>query len=133
METEKKVIDASIIAKWFLNEPNSDKAIKLRDEYINKEVILITPELAFVEVINVLRYKGGSQESLSVANKSLWDLQLKIEKLTQFLMEKAAHLSIKYNVSIYDSLYIAIANIYGISLVTADKKLADIPNVTLLD
>ncbi len=40
MEKEKIVVDASVVAKWFLIEEYSDKALQLRNDYIRGAVIL---------------------------------------------------------------------------------------------
>ena len=52
MERQKKIVDASIIIKWFANEEGSDRAIKLRNEHINGEIIIMVPELVFMETLN---------------------------------------------------------------------------------
>jgi len=132
MAAEKKVVDSSIIVKWFLNEPDSDKAIKLRDDHINGKILIIVPELAFIEVMNALRYKNCNTAELSKANSALWDIQLHVEKLDLFLLEKTYNIALKHNISIYDSLYIALAGIFNTFLVSADKELLKVPNVVLI-
>jgi len=133
MAREKKVIDASIAVKWFTNEPDSDKAIKLRDEHCTGNILLIAPELLFIEVLNALRYKGQSAETLSIANKALSDLQIHVEKLNTFLLEKAITTALKHDLSLYDAVYGALANIYGIPLITADKAMQKMPNAKILE
>lgn len=132
MAPEKKVMDSSIIAKWFLNETDSAKALKLRDDHIKGKILIVVPELAFIEVINALRYKNYDAGALSKANSALWDIQLRIEKLDLFLLEKAHSIALKYDLSIYDSLYIALAGVFNTFLITADKELKKVPNVVLI-
>lgn len=132
METEKKVVDASVVAKWFLNEQGSDEALKLRDDHIACRTFLIVPELAFLEVLNALRYKGQDADALKKANNALWDAQLHVEKLNSFLLEKAAQAALKHNSSLYDAVYVALANKFGVPLITADKALRKTPNAVLL-
>ena len=133
MATKKKIIDASVAAKWFMKEEDSDIALKIRNEFLSGEIALIAPELIFIEVLNALRYKANNEESLSKANKDLWDLELTIEKLDENIMEKAIQMSLKYDVSIYDAIYVALADIHSAPLITADKELAKIPSVFLLN
>ena len=133
MEKQKKVIDASVIVKWFLNEENSEKALKIREDHILEKTILIIPELTFIEILNALRYKGTNVQRLLDVNKSLWEMQFKVEKINSFILDKAIENSIKYNITIYDSLYVTIAQIHGTSLITADKELLKIPNSISLD
>ena len=43
MEKTKVVIDASIVVKWFLEEEYSDKALKLRNDYVRGIISLAAP------------------------------------------------------------------------------------------
>jgi len=133
MERQKKIIDASVIVKWFLNEKDSDKALKIREDHILGKITLIVPELMFLEVTNALRYKKLDQDKLSYTNKSLWKYQFKIQNLNEDLLKKATSIAIKYNITIYDSLYIALAQTHKTSMITADKALYKIPNVIALE
>lgn len=128
MEREKKVIDASVVAKWFLNEPDSEKALKLRDGHANGKILLIVPELIFIEVLNALRYKEHNIEALKAANKALSDIQFHVEKINPFLLEKSIQTALKYDLTLYDALYITLSNAFGIPLITADKELLKVPN-----
>ena len=132
MERQKKVIDASIAVKWFVNEEKSNKAIEIRDLHINRKVTIIVPEIIFLEVINALRYKKLDKELLNNVNNDLFDMQLHVEKLNNFLLAKAIILSIQYDLSLYDSLYAAIAQLHGCPLVTEDEKLKKFPSAEKL-
>ena len=57
------VIDASVAAKWFVDEPRRDQA---RD-VLGRGMDLIAPDLILVEVANALRNKTRN----GLANKSL--------------------------------------------------------------
>jgi len=69
---------------------------------------------------------------MRTAIDTLWGLQLHIERVNSFLLERAMHLAIEYNLSVYDALYVAVANNFGVPLITADKALGKVPNVILL-
>ena len=133
MEKQKKVIDASVVVKWFLNEECSKEALKIREDHIFGEVNLIIPELAFMEVLNALRYKKVDIKRLLEVNKSLFEEQFQIEKINYSVLNKAVENSIKYGITIYDSLYVTIAQLHGAFLITADSELYKIPNVIALD
>lgn len=132
MAAEKKVVDASVVAKWFLDEEDSGVALKLRADHLAGRVLIVVPELLFVGVMNALRYKKSDEGFLLKANDALWDIQLGVEKLGKKLMEKAIETSIRHKVTLYDATYIAFANLHNAPLVTADKELEKIPNVTML-
>ena len=132
MAREKKVVDAAVIAKWFLNEEDSSKAVQLRDDHIAGKVLLIAPDLVFIEVMNTLRCKMKDKNGLHEANKALWDAQLKVEKISEFLLEKALDIALKHELTIYDGIYAATASIFGVPLVTTDKQLLKVPNAEML-
>ncbi|PIN88925.1 hypothetical protein COU57_06955 [Candidatus Pacearchaeota archaeon CG10_big_fil_rev_8_21_14_0_10_32_14] len=127
MERQKKVIDASVIMKWFNVEIGTKEALELRERHLTKEIIIIVPELIFMEIINGLKYKKHDENFLHRTNKALFETQFHIERTNQFIMEKAIQLSIKYNLSLYDGIYAALAQIHGCELITADEKLSKIP------
>ena len=133
MERQTKIVDASIILKWFLNEEDSDKALILKEKYMQKEILLIIPDLLFIEVANVLKYKKQNLEKINMANEYLWDLQLNIKGINKDFLYKAIEISLKYNLTVYDSIYIALAQSYDCELITADEELAKCPNVKLLN
>jgi predicted nucleic acid-binding protein len=51
------VVDASVVVKWFVDEENSDKAIRIRDKYIDGEISVMAPDIIIFEVLNALYYK----------------------------------------------------------------------------
>lgn len=132
MARQKTVIDASIIAKWFVDEEGTEEALKLRTDHIEGRILIVVPELLFLEVLNALRYKGASIKKLNEANNALWDIQLRVEKTNIFLLEKANELAIQNNLSLYDAIYLALAIINGSPLITADKELTKAKNTIKL-
>ena len=122
MERQKKVVDASVAAKWFLNEEDTKRALLIRDAHIKEETLIIVPDLLFLEVLNALRYKNSDKELLEKVNKILWDIQLHIERTNEFILEKAVQISIDYNLTIYDALYAAIAQMLAVRLLQLMKS-----------
>ena len=51
---EKVVLDASIIAKWYLKEKYSEQALKLRDDYISGRITITVPAFLEYEALNAL-------------------------------------------------------------------------------
>ncbi len=127
MAREKKVIDASIVAKWFLDESDTAKALRIRNDHISGKILLVAPELLFSEVLNTLRYKGRDQQALESALEILWDMQLHVEHTNSFILKKSIAIALQYNLTIYDALYAALAQIHSCSLVTADERLKKFP------
>lgn len=133
MAIEKKVVDASVVVKWFLNEESSDKALSLLSLHGAGEIVLLIPDFCFLEVLNVLRYKRKDVNSLVEINKTLRDYQLHVEKVDSSLLEKACILALKYNLTVYNAVYLALAHLYGTHLITADAELGKQPNGLLLE
>ena len=66
------VLDASVLVKWFVEEDASDKALMLRDKYIEGELVILAPELILYEVLNALYFKRlFSREELREISEAL--------------------------------------------------------------
>jgi len=50
----QQIVDASVVAKWFLPEPHKDKAETLLRDFLDEKIELTAPELLVVEVGNLL-------------------------------------------------------------------------------
>ena len=133
MEKQKKVLDASVIIKAFIKEDNSEIAAKLIKSHVEDEIKIIIPELAFLEVINSFRFKNKDESALKKIEKDLIEFQFEIVDLNEDLLNKTIEISIANNLTIYDSVYIAIAQFHGCPLITADSALFKIPNVISLE
>ena len=137
MEEEKiLVLDASVAVKWFNVEPLREKALIIRDRYVNGEIELIAPDLLYYEVANALRYnpRFGIEEVKS-ALKALEDLSIITYDFEGELREKAVELAYRFGITIYDAAYVALAVIRNAPLYTADKEVvvkAQLTNVKYL-
>ena len=119
-----KVLDASIVLKWFLKEQDSNKAINLKRKIRDGELIAIAPDLILYELANALRYKKGYKpELVSEAINAIIDLDMEIIVPTESLIKESAIISFEKDISIYDAIYVALAKETGYNFITADKKL----------
>ena len=120
------VLDASVAVKWF-NEKNEDyveNAIRIQDQRISGPLEIIVPDLFFLEVLNALRTNSGfSPEDISIIRKSLQKLNLKIVYPDNAILEDTVKIASASDLTIYDSLYIAVAKVYEAPLYTEDKKI----------
>ena len=133
MEKQKKVIDASVVVKWFLNEEGSITARSLKNELVDGNIMFLAPELLLLEVINTLRYKRKDKKELIHISKVILNTGIKIVRLDKESLFKAIENSLKYDITIYDALYVTIAQLHGTFLITADKELLKIPNTISLE
>ena len=49
----KIVLDASVVAKWFIEEEDTEKAIEIRDKFVRGEIKILVPSLLIYEIGNV--------------------------------------------------------------------------------
>lgn len=118
------VLDASVLIKWFIQEHDSEKALQFKEALLRGKADIILPDLALYEILNVLRFKSGvTEKAVKTVLPAIFNLGLEIITPSQRLLEEALHFSFATELSIYDSVYLALANELGAKLVTADKRL----------
>ena len=124
---EKKiVVDASVVAKWYLIEEYSDNAIKLRNDYVRGLVQIIVPSLLEYEVLNALRYSGVyNLDELKKIGSSLNKYGFITYDLENDIKDLVIKLALKENITIYDASYIALALKFNTLLYTADQELVN--------
>jgi predicted nucleic acid-binding protein len=122
----KYVIDSSVAFKWAVAETDSDKAIALRDDSLKGTHELLAPDLLPTEVANsllVAERRGRLQPG---------DWPIFFNDILRYcpLLHGALPLTVRaYEIasliagSIYDSLYVALAERETCEFVTADDKL----------
>ena len=120
------VLDASVILKCFLKEPDSPKAFKLLDAHTSGDESVAVPELLYYEIANALVTKTTlSQEAITVAVQNLLELDLESYSLGADEYITAVQLAIRANITMYDASYPILAQRLGVDFITADKKLVD--------
>lgn len=120
------VVDASVVVKWFVEEEGSDKALRLRDKYIDGEISIIAPELMIFEVLNALYYKRLFSESeMKEISEALEAYSFTLYSLKGEYAEKTVETAVENGITIYDASYVALAMIRDTYLYTADEKLIE--------
>jgi predicted nucleic acid-binding protein len=118
------VLDASVILKWFLEEEYSDVALKIRENFYREICRIIEPDFLLYEFVNVLRYNPVyTEEDVIKAVNSLIETDIDIVLPTVELLETAINIAKRYDVTVYDAIYIALAKLISRTYITADKKL----------
>jgi len=120
----KIVSDASVVAKWFIEEENTEKAIEMRDKFVRGEIEVLVPSLLIYEIGNVF-LKHPAKNSKDVENdfKALFDIGMEIVEINKPEILKDIHKNVKYFGIIYDAVYVTLALKERCKLITADKKL----------
>jgi len=118
------VLDASVGVKWF-NEKNEDHvgaAIEIQDRKISGLLEIIVPDLFFLEVLNAFLTKSGfGPQDISIIQQALQKLNLKIVYPDNDILEDTVKIASNNDLTIYDSLYIAVAKVYEAPLYTECK------------
>mgnify|MGYP001087853501 CR=1 FL=1 len=123
-DRSRVVIDASVVVKWFVKEEGSQKALEIRDRYIEGEIEVIAPELILFEAINALRYKGLFTESeIKEISEALDAFGLSLYSLEGEYARRAIEAAFRNDITIYDSSYISLAVQENAQLYTADDEL----------
>ncbi|MFY9484401.1 MAG: type II toxin-antitoxin system VapC family toxin [Patescibacteria group bacterium] len=125
------VLDASVILKWFRDEPDSEKALVYRSEHVSGKQQIVCPILLHYELVNALVTKRDL--SIRDVTDILKDLQRsQILLASPSIVEDeqyAAIIAMEKGISYYDASYIALAHRLKANLITADKKLIEKVNL----
>ena len=120
------VLDASVAVKWF-NEKNEDyvkTALEIQNQKISGDLDIIVPDLFFLEILNAFQTRSGfGPEDIFIIQQSLHKLNLKIVYPDNVILENTVRIASDNDLTIYDSLYIVVAKVYGAPLYTEDKKI----------
>jgi predicted nucleic acid-binding protein len=119
------VIDAGVAVKWFISEEDSAIAHQLLTRYLQGMDTAIAPDLLVSECGNVF-WRRCRQGDLTPeeANESLADLlTLNIPLVSaSSLAQTSLQLALQHQRTMYDSLYLALAQERDCPLMTADER-----------
>ncbi|MEM0174070.1 MAG: type II toxin-antitoxin system VapC family toxin [Sulfolobaceae archaeon] len=115
-----KVIDSSSLIKFFSKEKNWEKVASIISEGV------MTLDLAIKEVANALWKKAIKEEiteelAIRIVSDLLKKEAILVVSQDEYIIE-ALRISIKSKIPIYDSLFIALAKMNKLELITSDKK-----------
>jgi predicted nucleic acid-binding protein len=119
---DRYVLDASVAAKWFNNENLTDKAVQLRNAFVQGRAELVAPEQLLYEVGNsVWKNRALAAGDAALAIKDLLDLELEIVHMTPELASDAMKAARAHSITFYDAVYVVLANHLGVPLISADS------------
>jgi predicted nucleic acid-binding protein len=118
------VIDSSVAFKWVVAEIDQDKAIRLRDGYRRGDDELHAPDIFPAEIANAL-LMAQRRSRISDHAPLLFDVLTTCPQLhlTIPLLARLSAIVSTVKVTIYDGLYVVLAETMGCEFVTADDKL----------
>ena len=120
------VIDASVATKWLLPETDSSAALTVLDAAQASRVALVAPALIGLEFGHVpgKELRRGRCDAATAGR--LWSAfrGLPIALVSaRVLQDRAFLLSVTRRITMYDALYVAVAEAEGVPLITADAGL----------
>jgi predicted nucleic acid-binding protein len=120
------VIDSSIAYKWFNaeGEASVSQALALLEEHQGGTCLLAAPAHMPAEVVNALRYAGFATDDLGLAAEGLDATEIVIAPLDAELLKAAVDVATRYDLTVHDALFAALAIELECELVTADRKQA---------
>jgi predicted nucleic acid-binding protein len=122
------VLDSSVAFKWLVPEMDTDKALKLRDDFNQGTVELIAPDILPIETTHALtRAERQGRVTPAQGVVLLKDLLKNLPPLHPYLplLPRAYEISSNMHIGAYDCLYIALAEAEQCQFVTSDAKLVN--------
>jgi predicted nucleic acid-binding protein len=125
------VLDASVAAKWFLpraSETNAVEALQVLRDYSTGDVDLTVPDLFWPEFGNIL-WKAVRVGRISRRTAEEAILAMEVEKIptegTADLLKDAFAIAARFDRTVYDAVYVALAVANDAPLLTADERLGN--------
>jgi len=120
------VLDSSVAVKWELPEADSDKAIRLRDDFTNGVHEFLSVDIFKVEAAHALtRAERQGRIRPGEAKKLLASIRTTAPQFFPFspLLDRAIDVSSSMRIGVYDCIYVALAEREKCDLITADHRL----------
>jgi len=118
------VVDASVVAKWYVPEKHHERARALRDDYLEGKHDLVAPALMPFEVVNALKYSGHyDNDRLVEASTTLPEYGIDLVPYRK--LGPVAEVVVDLDVTVYDASYVALAHANDATAYTADSRLLE--------
>ncbi len=118
------VVDASVIVKWFVEEDGTDQALLVRDDFVAEDLEVHVPSHVAYEVLNAVRFNPDETEERVLQIQAALDRYgLIVHPLREELGRRAVHVAYAKGLTVYDSAYLALSQVLGLKLLTADETL----------
>ena len=121
------MLDASAITSYLLEQASREKVYNVMRDTLEGGYRLLTVDLAFFEVANALwracTLRGLiDEEAVYLSLDSLYGLPLEPLRQERDLMRRAAEISLESGLSVYDSIYVSVAERERAFIFTLDEK-----------
>jgi predicted nucleic acid-binding protein len=119
------VLDASVGVKWFSpkDEAALNQALAIKDAQVSHQIQIIVPDLFYYEVTNaIIHKKYFPVDMVQAVASALFALRLQTIPVNASLLNDAVTIARQFEITTYDSIYLAIAIENGCPLVTANPR-----------
>ena len=118
------VIDTSVAVKWFNLEEDTPAALELRERLYRRECRILAPDLLLYELANALRFNPRlTTDEVKTAVDSVIDLGLEFVPADSEMLRRAVDFAFRFDTTVYDACFLALADLRGLPLLSADAKL----------
>jgi len=118
------VLDTSVILKWFKEEDYTDVAIKIKEEFVDGLHEIVVPDLLLYEFSDAMKYsKIFDRETIKESLYHLIELGIHIVIPTEEMLLKAIDMAYSFDITIYDAVFVSLAELINAVFITADEKL----------
>ncbi len=118
------VIDASVAVKWFMEEPDTEAALRLQSDFFEGLLSVRVPSVFPYEVMNALQSsRRFSRRDLLESARDVDRCGFQTVPLFGDYLERTVDLAAASAITIYDASYLALAALEECPLYTADEAL----------
>ncbi len=113
-------------AKWVLPEPGRAQALGLFERYASGEILLLAPDILLAEFASLIAKRNRRKEMSATEAHEAFGLMTKCAPRlfdTRPRLFRALDLSLHYQLSLWDCVYLALALEYDCPVLTADLRL----------
>src|SRR2546425_10070304 len=124
--SSRYVLDSSVIAKWFVQEADSEKAVEIRDLFTREKIQLSTISLARYELGNTLwKHPSKTADNVREDFAALSEMALPTQDLDDpQILTKVFQIARELRITYYDASFVAAAEASKATFVTADGPLS---------
>ena len=116
-------MDTSVVVKWFTQEDRTKEAVSILTEYKDGKINIIIPSILAIELANSLFFGLGYRSAkLDGALKRFFDLNIPNIIINDKIIRSASRMMEKFSITIYDAIFLFLAEEKQIPLITADTK-----------
>jgi predicted nucleic acid-binding protein len=119
-----RVLDASVLVKWLVDEEGRDRALEVLDEVVQRPRGFAVPALIWYELTHVLLRVAPEPEAIQPNLEKLMHLGLPCFGATPERCARAVGLARRARLSGYDAHYVALAEELEGRWVTFDARAA---------